>query len=209
MQGATALEFDVRLTRDGEVVVHHDVALGRVFPGESFVEECEAADLAALRTQGGEGMPTLRETLSALPADVLLDIEIKADAQNAAELPRLVHAIVEEHGALDRALVTSFDGELASEYAALARRPGGHITPYAPDEGDVSDWPLLGFAVVAEGALDKETVDVLRQAGKSVLAWTVNDAARAEALLAMGVAGIVTDRPGRLLARLRPDASAP
>lgn len=215
VQGATAVELDARLTADGEVVVHHDRELGRTVAGDGAVEDATSADLRS-RDAGSwfhprfahARVPTLDEVLGALPPTTLVNVELKPDAWNAETLPAAVHGVVEAHGALDRVLATSFDAGLATAYAALARRPAGLILGVEPDEGDVADWPLLGVFAVRHELLDEAALDLLRGAGKTVLAWTVNDAARAARLLDRGVAGVITDRPGALLRAMR-DASAP
>ncbi|HVM46281.1 MAG TPA: glycerophosphodiester phosphodiesterase, partial [Candidatus Thermoplasmatota archaeon] len=77
--GVRAVELDARLSRDGRVVVHHDAALGRVVPGDAFVAGTESEALRAL------GIPLLEEVLA---LDLLVNVELKADAPNADELPR-------------------------------------------------------------------------------------------------------------------------
>ena len=65
--GADMLEFDVRMTRDGELVVHHDRRLGRTSDGSGRIHEltlaqvraCDAGGLFARRFRG-ETIPTLR-----------------------------------------------------------------------------------------------------------------------------------------------------
>lgn len=209
VQGAEAVELDVRLTADGEVVVHHDRELGRTVAGEGAVEDALSADLRTLDAGSWfdarfahARVPTLAEVFEALPRHVLVNVEMKPDALNAEHLPAAVHAVVEAHGALDRVLVTSFDAGLASDYAALARRPAGLLLAVEPDEGDVADWPLLGFFAVHHDVLRPPVLELLHGAGKTVLAWTVNDAEKATRLLARGVASVITDRPGALLRAL-------
>lgn len=206
--GARAVELDVRLTKDREVVVHHDAELGRVVRGNGFVEELTLAEVRAARLPGGHQVPTLAEVLDALPRDVLLDVELKADALNSEELPAAVWRLVRLRGAQERVLATSFAPELAEEYARLADRPGGWITPFPPEREDVEQWPRLGYVALAQDAATPEALAAVRAAGRKALVWTVNDPAVARALLAQGVAGVITDRPAALLARLQADAPA-
>ena len=203
--GAGAVELDARLTRDGVVVVHHDAELGRVLPGEGLVED---ATLAGLKAMTGGQVPTLAEVFEALPADALVDVELKADALNAPRLPEAALRVIHAAGALDRALVTSFDPEMADEYARLSGRPAGAIFPFPPDEPDLDAWPRLRYVALAGDAAEAETVALARSRGRTVLAWTVNAEAEARALVARGVASIITDRPGPL-ARALAGASAP
>lgn len=199
--GADAIELDVHLSADDEVIVHHDAELGRVIPG--------SGDIAALRADAlvELGIPRLRDVLEAYPG--LVDVELKPDGRDAERLPERVADVVTRAGALDRVLVTSFDAFLASEYAELTGRPSGLVSffPLVPE--DVEDLPLVRHVLLAQDACDAETVTGMREAGRIVSAWTVNELGAAEALVDVGVTGLITDRPGALagLRRRRGDAA--
>ena len=82
--GAQILECDVHLTADGEVVVIHDPTLDRTTSARGPVSGCTAADLAAARLRGPDGVPTddcvptLREVLAlAAPAVLAFLVEMK------------------------------------------------------------------------------------------------------------------------------------
>lgn len=207
--GARAIELDVRLTADREIVIHHDDWLGRTVPGEGPIDALAAKDLLA-RDAGSwfapayrdERVPTLGQVLRELPPSLLLDVELKADAESAYELPALVHRALDQAGALDRALVTSFDPGLADEYARLSGRPAGAILPFAPQPGDLDAWPRLTHVALSEDAATPEALAVCAREKRTTLVWTVNDPESAEALLKQGVASVITDRPGALLARI-------
>lgn len=187
--GVGAVELDARLSADGVVVVHHDAELGRVVPGTGRVEDQTAAQLAA------RGVPALADVLA---LGLLVNVEIKSDAQNAAELPSRVAEVVRAAGALERVLVTSFDHELADRYASLVDRPAGMILPYPPDADALASFPRLRAVALAEDAALPETVELCRALDRIVLVWTVNDEASARRLLEDGAAGVITDRPGPL-----------
>lgn len=184
-----AIELDARLTADDEVVVHHDAELGRVIAGEGMIE------LVASDTLRARGVPLLADVL-ALP--LAADVELKADAANAGALPRLALDVVRKAGAEARVVASSFDWELADAYARLSGQPAGAIAPYAPSPDEIASFPRLRFVMLAEDAALPEAVDALRADGRRVLAWTVNDAASAKRLLASGVDGVITDRPGAI-----------
>src|SRR4051812_45971454 len=78
-------ELDVRLTRDGEVVVFHDRTLKRLTGAAGRVEDRDAAELRALRLLGTrERLPLLREVLELVAGRVPLLIELKAGAPPTA-----------------------------------------------------------------------------------------------------------------------------
>ena len=187
--GVRAFELDARLSADGVVVVHHDAELGRVMRGAGAIESLPSDELRAL------GVPRLADVLA---LDALVNVEIKADAENAAELPAKVLDAVREVAALDRVLVTSFEHELADAYARLAQRPAGAIVPFAPEADDLAAFPRLRFVALAEDAALAEAIEACRAVDRVVLVWTVNDEASARRVLHDGAAGVITDRPGPL-----------
>lgn len=210
--GADAIELDVRMTRDGHLVVAHDATCGRTVSGSGAIEamsldDVRARDAGAWFSPGfaGERVPLLSEVLRELPPKMALDVEIKADAENAPRVPAALHALLREHRALDRVLVTSFDPSLAHDYMAIAERPAGAITAFEPEEADMDDWRDLPFVALVRDVAAGPALDALVDAKKTVLVWTVNDAAEAQRLLARGAAGIITDRP----AAVRSAAAAP
>lgn len=187
--GVAAIELDARMSVDGEIVVHHDAELGRAIAGSGRIEDLPAAALVA------KGIPRLADVLA---LDLLVNVEIKGDADNASSMPASVLEVVRRAGALDRVLVSSFDHALADDYARRAERPAGMIVPYAPDEVDLEAWPRLTFLMLAADAAIPVVLASANRLGRRVVVWTVNDEPSAKQLLMDGAAGIITDRPGPL-----------
>src|SRR5687768_11716658 len=117
-EGADGLEFDVRLSRDGVVVVHHDPTLERTTSGQGPVSALTAEELAQLdaghkfsdskgtftfRGQG-IGVPRLDEVVRRYP-DARLIIEMKDDSEAMAEA---VVDVLRKEGAIERASLASF-----------------------------------------------------------------------------------------------------
>ena len=86
------IEFDVRFTRDGEVVVFHDDELERMFGSPGRVDELTLAELGAIPLPDGGFVPTLDEVLSLVDGRVPLLIEIK----NCRRIARLCAAVREK-----------------------------------------------------------------------------------------------------------------
>lgn len=197
--GVRAVELDVRLAVDGVLVVHHDAELGRVIAGEGRIEDLPSDALRA------KGIPLLSEVL-AFP--LLVDVEIKGDADNVTDVPGKVLELVKRLGALDRVLVTSFDHDLANEYARIANRPAGAIFPYAPDADELASLPRLAYVALSQDAALPEVLDLLAKADRTTLVWTVNEQDTAKRVLAEGAAAVITDRPGPMARSLSADAPA-
>jgi glycerophosphoryl diester phosphodiesterase len=87
LKGADVLEFDVHLTQDGEVVIHHDFYLGRTDNGEGYISDYTLAELRALDAGGwfdrrfaGEKMPTLAEVLTLGKGKIRFEIDMKGSS---------------------------------------------------------------------------------------------------------------------------------
>ena len=76
--GARAVEFDVRVTADGQAVVIHDAALDRTTDGAGLIRDHTLAEVHASRISGGDGrtyaVPTLHETLALLSGRAGVDV---------------------------------------------------------------------------------------------------------------------------------------
>ena len=203
--GADMVELDVQLTRDGVVVVIHDLTLERTTDGTGAVREHTLAELRRLDAGAwfapgfrGERLPALAEVLAAIPLPV--NVELKPAGDDGLEARTL--AVVEEAGALGRVVFSSFDG------ASLDR-----LRAQSPEAALAVLWELapLPAAIrcverVAARALhlrkDAATADALARLtarGLAVRVWTVNEPADFARLAQAGADGIFTDYPERFL----------
>jgi glycerophosphoryl diester phosphodiesterase len=216
--GADALELDVRLSRDDEVMVIHDGTVDRTTDGTGQVADLTSAELqrldagARFTVDGGRShpfagrgvrIPTLREVL-ALDSEVPLLIEVKVAEAAVATL-----RLLEERGALDRAVLGSFD----ARSMRLARDRAVCTTASSRDVA----WLLCRLATVRPRTLPYEVLSIpftyrgvplpiraiasaARRAGVIVHVWTIDEPQAAERLWRTGVSGIVTNEPGPLRA---------
>ncbi len=77
--GGFAIECDVQLSADGEAMVFHDAALGRLTEAREAVAERSAAELGTLAVAGtAETIPTLPAFLAAVAGAVPVVIEVKS-----------------------------------------------------------------------------------------------------------------------------------
>lgn len=212
-QGADAIELDVHLTTDGELVVIHDDTLERTTDRTGTVarltiEEIRQADAGA-GFAGADGsfpfrgrglrVPTLSEVLDWLPSGTGLVVEIKARAAVEAVVAALRGRPVSEAGA---AMVISFD-ELAVDQAheldptlptGLLLVPSDRFErglAYAVDHGHLGVHPW-------EGDLGLDPAPYLAKAqvaGRRVGCYVVNDPLRMQHLAAFGLWAFVTDLP--------------
>ena len=74
---ADIVEFDVHLTKDGKMIVHHDHGLERSTDGAGLVGELTFKKIRTFRKANGESIPSLQEVFSLLKGKCILKIDIK------------------------------------------------------------------------------------------------------------------------------------
>jgi glycerophosphoryl diester phosphodiesterase len=211
--GADAVECDVMACKSGELVVCHDERLDRLAGIPAAVRDLPLAALRELavlaeRFPGTRaGIPTLAEAVEAGGPDLVWNIELKVDrAEDAGPLAR---AAVDEVASLDldgRLLISSFH-----PVALLVLR---EVAPWLPTaflwEAPARPiWHgLLGLALSSTAVhpeatlVDARVVRRWHRWGKLVDVWTVDEPDEIRRLAAIGVDGIVTNRPDVALAAL-------
>ncbi len=208
--GVRWVEFDAKLTGDGQIVLFHDENLARTTDGAGRVAD---TPLAALRTLDagdwfgkrfrGERIPTLSEALIVLAAlELGANVEIKPDAGREAETG----------DAVGRTLAREWPGNLPppilSSFATDALSAAGARLPDAPRALLVVDVPgdwrqhLSGLGCTAlHGAADRMTADLaaeIRAADYGLRCYTVNDGKGARRLFDWGVEAVFSDYPDRI-----------
>ena len=183
-----AIEFDVRRTRDGELVVVHDATLRRIFGMRGRVARCEIEDLTSL------GVPRLTDVLSRFP-DAECHVEIKERGIGSPVLDTLRAA-----RAMDRAVVSSF---LWKEVAPLARRIRVALTTAFPSRRTIRAAVDAGaWAIHPEHRkTTARLVNAAHEAGLRVSAWTVNTPRAYARMERLGVDAVFSDNPRLLVGR--------
>ena len=187
--GADMIEFDVRRTADGALVVHHDEAIGDV-----RLTALEYSSALA-RTLGlGYALPLLEEVLDATRGRVQLDVELKEAGYEA----EVVDTIARRGFAVADFVVTSFDRGVVERMREIAPavRTGLLV--------EETEWPRAIGEYRASGArflaprwpmLDERGLAAAEAHGVPLVAWTVNEPMMMRRLFAAaGVTGVITDR---------------
>jgi glycerophosphoryl diester phosphodiesterase len=209
--GADGLEFDVRLSRDGVVVVHHDATLDRTTDGTGPVAARSADELARLdagfhftgfRGLAG-GVPRLDEVLRRYPGARCV-IELKV---NDPELAYRTIDAVRAADAIERVALGSFGTRVlraARAYdARIATGASREETRLALYRSWVR-WPVRRPAyrefqvpevAGATRVVSPRFVRHAHESGVIVAVWTVDAADDVRRLLAWGVDAIISDRP--------------
>lgn len=223
--GADLVELDYHHSRDGVPVVIHDATLDRTTDATNRWSEAKigvstrtAAEIGTLDAGrwfaphfAGTSVPTLEEAVRLIQASNTTLIERKGG--DPATLVRGLRA----NGWLRSVVVQSFDWDFVEQAHALApelvlgalgppsSRGGRRLT-----DAEKALSPEFIEEIARRGArlivwnrqVDAAAIALARDRGLRVWVYTINEPAEAEAMVRLGVEGIITDDPASIHARL-------
>ena len=214
-----AVELDVHMSRDGQVVVFHDNEVARRTNGTGNILDLDFAYLrglnAAAHFPGGwpepQQIPTLREVLELVKGRLDVYIEIKQSKRNGvySSYPGIAEAVVQQvraTGMLDRVLIISFDWPMLPRVKELEPRirTGVLISQDVWNDRAENALEMLMQHTLALGCewinLDRTlfTDALLHSAhenGFKLGLWTVNTLDAMQRFADAGVDSITTDYP--------------
>lgn len=206
------VEIDVHLTKDGEVVVIHDEKINRTTDGKGYVkdmtlEELKQVDAGSWFSEEwrGERIPTLDEVFEVFEGTShRLNIEIKSDIFPYDGLVDQVLKLAAKRDLGDRLLLSSFNHEDVLQVCRDTELKSAILTSQI--YVDVYDYArVIGtkqIHVSLPAAFRRMTTDALIK-GATVYVYTVNKLEYVEQLKQIGIHGIFTDYPERMLESLK------
>jgi glycerophosphoryl diester phosphodiesterase len=208
--GADMVEFDVQLSRDGEVVVFHDEKISRCTNGRGRISDYTLAELRKLDAGSwfnnkfkGATIPTLHETLAICRDKIAVNIEIKTEAvadMATGGIEEKCLKIVEQSGMRDHVIFSSFDPRAIKHLKEIDNNAATAVLFEKKRYGK----KLPSEIVTLLGAdcfncshkeLNKKWLKDLEVNGISVNVYTVDAEKRIRRLLKAGVEGIFTNKP--------------
>ncbi|MBJ9988243.1 MULTISPECIES: glycerophosphodiester phosphodiesterase [Paenibacillus] len=210
--GATGIETDVQLTRDGRLVLIHDETLSRTTNGSGWVKDHDLEELRKLDAGSwfhpdfaDERLPLLEELLELVQdTGTVVNIELKNTKVPYAGLEEKVIDMVRSYNLSERIVISSFNHyslrlckQLAPEIRTGILYMEGLYEPWEYARSVEADaLHAYHFAVLPE------FVAGAKAAGKVYHPWTVNEEKEMQRLIDAGAAGIITDYPDKLAALL-------
>lgn len=207
-QQADGAEFDIYLTKDQKIVACHDKDTKRTAGISKLIADSTFAELRQLEVGAwknkkftGEKLPTLEEMLETVPAGKKVYIEVKCGPEIVPELLRILATSSLKPA---QTPVICFDAKVVA--AVKQARPA--IPAYwlvGLDKKKPTAESLIekareihadGLDLSATETLDQDYARKILDAGLRLDVWTVNDVTVAKRMIAIGVQGITTDRPG-------------
>jgi len=193
-------EIDVRMTKDGVVVLSHDADLKRTAGVNKKIwqlnyYEIEELDVGSWFSKDfkDERIPTLEQVLEYSKGKIKLNIEIKNSGQNKDFEKKLI-GLIEEHDFEDSCIISSFS------YDSLKR-----IKKLNPDiktgyilsavYGEFYNLKDVDFFSMRYNFVSERIVTEAHKTGKEIHVWTVNNETIVDRLTRIGVDNIITDDP--------------
>lgn len=211
--GVMAVELDIQVSRDNELVIIHDPFLERSTSGQGRVETFTAEALSKVDAchkafpewPETEGVPTLRAVMEVLHDFEHIQFEVKAQSEAHCRLvAEKFPALWREFGFAERAFTTSFN----PRYLQLVRESAPEIP-----RGFLFEKDFPGDAVAVAQTLGCRSIGPHQERCKPALVnaahasqllvstWTVNTAECMRELARMGVDSLITDVPSLALAQ--------
>jgi len=194
--GADFVEVDVRLSKDGHLIVIHDDTVDRTTDGSGKVEEMTLEDLSGLNLDNGDKIPTLSE---AVAISEKLDMGIVVEMKDEG-----LEALVAQEVEGRKAIVTSFYHASVREIKDLADVKTGIIISSLPlNPIDLALWAQAD--AIFPRRVNPNLFKRSHQKGIKVYPWIINDPDEARWMNRLGADGLVTDDP----CLIRPAADEP
>ncbi len=202
-EGYDGVEMDVRLTKDKELVVFHDIRLERLTEnGHGMVRTKTLADLQKMKLKSevvDTRIPALSEVLALYQhSSLLINVEIKSEFPLRGRIEQRVVDLIYHYGLQRKIIISSFnplvirkmqkvDPTLKTGFIYEKRMP--RLNQRLAKGLIVDSWHP-NYNGVTETLVDKA-----RESGCTVFPWTVNDEAEILRLKKLNVDGVITDFP--------------
>ena len=194
--GAQMLEFDVHLSKDGEVIVMHDERVGRTTNGRGLISHLTLKEIKAMKLKNGEKIPTLHEVLERFKGKCQFNVEIKGKGVNLS-----AYEVVKKLDMVDDVLFSSFSGPVLLKIkskdknvrlACLSNESKINVIKIAKNLKAEAIHPKNNITT-------KKLILNAKVEGLEVNVWTVNRPSRMKKLIEWGVDGIFTNKPDVLM----------
>jgi len=204
-QGCDAIELDVHLSGDGEIIVCHDDTLDRTSDGSGVIHEMTVQEIKQVDAgswfnprYAGERIPLLQEVFELVPPNIMINVEAKGLHGDAGE--RRLLQLLRDTNRVSSVVISSFDHQLLKRLKQ--REPNVRIGLLYDNELHHNQAEQLGVSVYSlhpyHVSIDTATVAVAVDHGLQVYPWTINSVQDMQKAIKQGVSGIITDYPGRL-----------
>jgi glycerophosphoryl diester phosphodiesterase len=199
--GAAWIEFDIRVV-EGTPIVFHDRTLTRLTGFEGVVEEQSLDTVRALQVQERGQIPLLRETLAILRGKAGAQIELKGPGSGKATAG-VVSAELSQGWLPHNLLVSSFSAEeLQDFHQEVPAVPVGMLAKRLTPQTLALAKQFHAYSIHLDFRyLTQEEVSLVQREGHKLFAYTVNRSEDLLRLYSLGVDGVFSDFPDRVISK--------
>ncbi len=197
--GVDAIEIDVHLSKDKELVVIHDATVDRTTNGTGPVSGYSVQEIKRLDAGKGEAIPTLQEVIDLIDKRVMLIIELKEEGTEGSVVDLIVR-----NNLFDKSCVISFWHRLVKTVKAMdSRIKTGVLLVGSPVDACVATRASADTLVMKYTFVDRELVEMAHEKGLKVFIWNIDDRELLRPYVDMGVDAIGTNDPRVLVEYFR------
>ncbi|MHA1124952.1 MAG: glycerophosphodiester phosphodiesterase [Candidatus Heimdallarchaeota archaeon] len=198
-EGADGVEFDVRITKDREIVIIHDAMINRTSNGRGKVKKFNYSELLEFDFGKGEKILLLKDVLKKYGNKYWINIEIKETGfeseivEMLRELKITEKVVISSFKKSALIIITKLTTDIPLAY--LFNKPINNFTKLQK----------LKFTSIHPGKLfvNKQLMQAANKANLKVRVWTVDNFKEAKRLAKLGVDGIITNDPKGVIQALR------
>lgn len=189
--GVDAVEIDVHLTKDKEVVVIHDSTVDRTTNGKGPVGNYTLKEIKKLDAGKGGKIPTLEEVIDLVKGRVKLIVELKEEG-----VEDKVVELIKRHGLHGSAYVISFWHMAVKRIKEMdSRIKTGVLLVGCPVDACIARSASADALVMNYAFVNGEFVEKAHQEGLKVFIWNIDDPDMLKSYVDMEVDGIGSNDP--------------
>ena len=193
--GVDAVEIDVHLSKDKEIVIMHDSTLDRTTNGTGPVSNHTLSELKKYDAGKGESIPTLQDVMDLTDGKIKLVIELK---EKGAE--RFVVEQIRRNGLEDNVYVISFWHRLVKNVKEMdGNIKTGVLLVGCPVDTSIADRILADALVMKYTFVDAEFVELSHKKNLKIFIWNIDDPDLIKPFVDIGIDGIGSNNPGILV----------
>ncbi len=198
--GVDAIELDVHLSLDKNLIVIHDETVDRTTSGKGYVAKKSLQELKQLDAGKGESIPTLQEALNLINKRALVNIELKG-VGTGKSVARVIEAYVRQHN-------WTYNDFLISSFNTKELQECNQINPQIKIGLLLENIPIMdikSFAklrikalIIDYKVINQIAVKKCRDQNLQICVYTVNNLGDIARMKGLDVDGIISDYPDRI-----------
>jgi len=200
--GVDAVEVDVFLCKSGELVVFHDKNLSRLTNSNAFIESLTLDSINKIDVINNNKIPTLEEVIKFINKRVHLNIELKGLNTAKPTYELLQSLFLNKRELIDKISISSFNWEeLDIIYNLDNDISTAVLTETKAIQMAINQAKKINAKAININykLLNRKVVKMIKSEYLIINAWTVNEIHQIKRMINLGVDGIITDFPDRVI----------